>query len=133
MKLALLIAVVLLAVVVFGLRGRSRAPSRSTPSTDADVIEQLRRAGSDLTKPHDIEFFIYFPQEAAAKSVASQLSQSGYRTDVRPGAGTTHYLLLATKAMLPTEVELTRIRREFAALAASNGGEYDGWGTPIVR
>ncbi len=28
---------------------------------DQMVLDQLRKAGSDLSKPHKIDFFLYFP------------------------------------------------------------------------
>jgi hypothetical protein len=38
---------------------------------------QLAKAGSDLKKPHDIDFFFYFPTQDAAEKAAPNLAELG--------------------------------------------------------
>jgi len=40
--------------------------SKEKPDLDRSVLVQLRRSGSDLLKPHNIEFFLYFPTQSVA-------------------------------------------------------------------
>lgn len=108
---------------------------RSTQKQDLDesVLVQLKKAGSDLSKPHGIEFFLYFPTQSVAENAASSLRTSGFEVDVRRAAQGDAWLCFVTKTMVPELADLQRIRRDFVALAASLSGEYDGWGTQVVK
>jgi len=126
--LVLLIALVGGALTIW-LRGRSQ------PRVDGDlaVIQQLANAGSDLSKPHPIEFFLYFPSEQLAQSAAAQVRQAGFQAKVELGAEKKNWLCLATKSLVPAHAALVAIRAQFEELASNLGGEYDGWGTPVVQ
>src|SRR4051794_13152266 len=54
-------------------------------NVDAAVIEQLRAAGSDLSKPHELDFFLYFPTEAAAHAASEEI-KGDFTVEVRPAA-----------------------------------------------
>jgi len=109
-----------------------RAGSEGKP--DIMVLSQLRQAGSDLTKRHDIEFFVYVPTEAAANRVASSLAPQGFAAKVAPAAGgKPMWLVLATRSMIPDVGELVRLRNLLTQLAESEQGSYDGWGSPVVK
>ncbi|QTN21457.1 ribonuclease E inhibitor RraB [Rhizobacter sp. AJA081-3] len=126
----LFVAVAAALGVLLLLRGASAAE----PTGDAAVIAQLRNAGSDLTKPHPVEFFMYFPTEAAAKRVADKLNSQGFTASVKPAAsGGLPWHTFATRRLVPTVEAMVKLRAELTALCALEGGEYDGWGTPIVK
>jgi len=93
---------------------------------DASVIYQLEKAGSDLSKRHPIEFFIYFKNISTAKSASKELQKDGFETTVEKSASSDEWLLQAKKRMYPTLVELKKIRKKL-----DNLGDYDGWITPI--
>ena len=101
------------------------------PDLDESVIAQLRSAGSDLSKPHKIEFFFYFPSMAAAEQAASRVRDDGFQVEVSQAAQESNWLCLATKTMVPELSALQKIRSEFESLAASLDGEYDGWETEV--
>ena len=133
-KSLVLFAAVLLVVIFATFYFRSTLARQ--PSLDGRVLAQLKRAGSDLSKPHAIEFFMYFPtQEAAART--------GSKNELKPFSvkierATKHsqdfgWLLFATRSMVPVEAELVSIRRQFDSLSAIEGGKYDGWGTEVVK
>jgi regulator of RNase E activity RraB len=103
------------------------------PDLDQSVLVQLKKAGSDLTKPHRIEFFLYFPTQAVADQAALTIRNAGFEVAVRKAAQGDHWLCFATKIMVPELADLQKIRRDFVSLAVSMGGEYDGWGTPVVK
>jgi hypothetical protein len=100
---------------------------------DQMVLEHLKKAGSDLSKPHNLEFFIYVPTEADAMEIAPRIKEAGFAVDVRQAAQGPGWLCFATKTMIPELTALQKIRRDFSALAASKRGEYDGWGTGVVK
>jgi len=113
-----------------GILDLFRRPKSSSP--DQMVIAQLRKAGSDISKPHAIEFSLYFPTQAAASQAASHVRDAGFYSEVRRAAQGDSWLCFATKEMVPTQDALENIRSNFTSLATSLGGEYDGWGSPVV-
>jgi hypothetical protein len=87
-----------------------------------------------VAKPHDVEFFLYFPDQKSAHAVADRIREKGFQAEVKPApGGGDSWLCLATKSMLPELTGLRSIRSEFNSIARAQGGEYDGWGTPIVK
>lgn len=108
---------------------------RSKPKPDLDdaVLAQLKKAGSELSKPHNIEFFLYFPSQDAAESAASSIRNAGFEVNVSRAAQGDSWLCFANKSMIPALVDLQKIRQDFVALAARLDGEYDGWGTQVIK
>ena len=100
---------------------------------DAEVLRNLKKAGSDLSKPHKIEFFLYFHEPTLAHEAANRIETLGFETHVRSAAQGPDWLCFAVRTMVPTLEGLQKIRGDFNALAASLGGEYDGWGTGVVH
>jgi hypothetical protein len=100
---------------------------------DSQALNALRDAGSDLSKPHLIEFYLYFPAQTDANDVAVQLREEGLDVTVRLGADDVNWLVLAQRTMVPEQRLLQEFRSKFEALADSLGGEYDGWEAMVVR
>jgi hypothetical protein len=100
---------------------------------DKEVLDQLRSAGSDLSRPHRIEFYLYLPTESDAEGAAAVLRPMGYSVTVREGVNSLNWLCLAARTMLPTTQELRDARVVFKRLALRYGGVYDGWDAAIVR
>jgi len=98
---------------------------------DEQVIVQLQKAGSNLSLPHKIEFFLYFPTQQAAEESASKVVSKGFQVEVKNAATGSEWLCLATKKMIPSLQNLQEIRVYFDKLTASLGGNYDGWGTEV--
>jgi hypothetical protein len=130
----ILFALFVLWHVLKSYRRRAAAGADGPADLDTQTVEHLRQAGSDLSKPHDLEFFLYLPSSRAAQEVASLIRGMGYEARVEPAKGAdSKWLCLATRSMIPKTAALRSIRTSFTRLAASNGGEYDGWGAPTVR
>jgi len=129
MPTALLALLAALGVFLM-LNGRRQAARHADP--DAETLSALVRAGSDLGRPHDIEFFLYFPSREAADQAAGQLRDEGFATAVSSSDAGDDWLCLATRTMRPTLDELQRLRRHLAAVAESRDGAYDGWGTTVT-
>lgn len=102
------------------------------PCPDTQVIAQLRQAGSDLRKPHPIEFFFYTPTAAAADRLAQQLRSEGFAVQAQPAATGSDWSVQATKSLIPDAADMTSRRKRFEAMASAEQGSYDGWGTPVV-
>jgi len=119
------LAGVLAGCVFMSCRKQEEVPA---VAADALVLLQLEKAGSDLTKPHAVEFFLYLPHEARAREAAKELEGRGYATKVDPATLGKDWLCLATRSLVPTMEALLEARTQFEALAVRLGGEYDGWG-----
>jgi len=116
----------------------SRMPvSRSEPAPqvpddlDGRTLKQLRKAGSDLSKPHNIEFFLYFPSRESAERAGQKIKQLGLDTKVTPSAAGGRWLCFGTKSMVPNYQALAALRSKLERIAKSENGEYDGWGTEV--
>ena len=129
----MIIRFITIALFVAVLVGCGQTRSTSILSQDGQVINQLKEAGSDLSKKHPIEFFIYASTKEKAEFVASEIAKQGFSSSVQHSSYDGSWLVLSTKMLVPNEDILVAIRANFEALASSVGGEYDGWGTPIVK
>jgi Regulator of ribonuclease activity B len=113
---------------IFSLFGSS-----DKPDLDQLVLTQLKKAGSDLSKPHVIEFFLYFPTQAAAEEAAVRVREDGFQANVEPPLKDTNWLCRATKTMVPDLKKLQDLRSAFERLAWLLKGTYDGWGTSVEK
>lgn len=132
MPLSFLLLLGVLGLYLY-LRGHlAQARARRVADPDAAPLDELARAGSDLSLPHEIEFFLYFPDQPAALRAARTLEAEGYQTEVsREGAGE-DWLCFATREMVPDLGALRTLRARFNRLADADGGVYDGWGTTVT-
>jgi len=128
------IAIIVLALLLGTAAFRSFGQQASAPPANDDaVIEQLRLAGSNLSKPHPINFYLYAPTQESAERIAGVLSKQGFQVKVEHAATGPDWLALATKEVVPTSAALTNLRRDLTALALREHGDYDGWEAPIVK
>lgn len=91
------------------------------------VIERLREAGSDFSKPHELEHvFIGTPEQLG--TIADALLERGFRVVERDEATLTiaRPVLIEHRDVTPTTMPLRR-------LAAAVGAEYDGWSCEVVK
>ncbi len=71
-------------------------------SQDAQALVELASL-SDVSEPHSVLHFLYVPGSDAANAVASELRQSGFRTEALPGGDGMNWLVLAHHEIVPTE------------------------------
>jgi hypothetical protein len=128
----IIVVIALVALVATGVFVACGADAQA--GRDADVIALLKKAGSDLSKPHPIEFYLYLPTREAAERVAAKVRAlgCGIKRVGSEGSGP-GWLVLATKTMVPVEAELAKLGKEFEALAKVENGEYDGWEAQVTK
>jgi hypothetical protein len=124
-------ALALIVVCVLVLLFRKRGPAQS--SADAEGIDRLAKAGSDLTRIHTIEFLFYFPARASADEASARLQADGYLVSIEGGTMGTRSVLRATRSMVPRLPQLQVLRSTLDELAAREGGLYDNWRAEVVK
>jgi hypothetical protein len=124
-------ALALIVVCVLVLLFRKRGPAQS--SADAEGIDRLAKAGSDLTRVHTIEFLFYFPSRTSADAASARLKADGYTVSIEGAATGTRCVLRATRSMAPLLSELQALRSTLNELAAREGGLYDSWRAEAVE
>jgi len=101
---------------------------------DIEALQGLKKAGSDLTKPHDAEFFLHFPSEATAQEATGKVKAMGFETvEVRTGEKPGEWIVYARKSMKLDPEGLKRMRYHFGRVAKAGGGRYGGWEAAIVK
>lgn len=109
-----------------------RSNSEDMMSSDAETLKALAEAGSDLTKPHLIDHWIFFQDESGARAAAKDLVASGFvvvSLDKDPEGS--EWRLLARKEMVPRLEDVEKTSAVVEALARRNNGDYDGWETQV--
>lgn len=99
---------------------------------DRAAVENLHALGTDTSKDHPVEFFLYFPTEWDACIAASQLMNLQFSTSVQYSEHSDQWLCLATKKIMPTSERLIELGNFLEKLALAHDGDYDGWGTPVI-
>ena len=100
---------------------------------DRQVIAQLKAQGSDVTKPTDVVFYLYFHTQAQAEALRGTVSSMGFAVDIHQNGSPPAWALVANKTMVPGEAAILDLSHRFTALAASQQGIYDGWEAALVK
>lgn len=101
---------------------------------DAQVIESLRQNGADVTKVHDIDFYLIFTRQSDATVAAEQSRLLGYKVvSVSQMSATRQWEVHAKRKMVPELGAMQATTRALQALAKARGGYYDGWGTIGIK
>ncbi len=111
---------------------RKKPAASGTAAMDSMVLGQLHKAGSDLGQPHEVDNFLYFPDETTARLAADRLRTSSNTVDVAPGAKGRDWCVKAVVVVIPTPQNIAEMRARMEAVAHALKGDYDGWGAPIV-
>ena len=137
---AILAGVALAALALYGRRSAAppvtTAPLRApigSPEADAQTLGALRDAGADLTRPTEVNYYLYFPTRAAAERAAASARTPEFTAEVSEGADGESWLCLATAQMVPSESAIRAATTRLKALAESLGGDYDGWEAAVTH
>lgn len=99
---------------------------------DRDAVAQLQLS-STAGAVHPVLHYLYFPEEQRAAEAASQLRRLGFTTEERRGADGVNWLVLARHDVIPSDDNIVAARQLMEGLAATVGGEYDGWEAEVQR
>lgn len=101
-------------------------------STDEEAFSRLEAAGSDLTRVHPFDFYLYHPDESGAKELCGYLETEGFEVSLQQGATEGSWLCLASTRFVPSLDKLAEYRDFFDETVGVYGGEYDGWETMVI-
>lgn len=115
------------------LLGRRVSPVEFAGDPDLEILRRLSAAGADLRKPTHVLFYVYAPTEEGARRIAAAGADANLEADVRPSAsGDGNWLCLFEGQLVPSEPTIQNYQGKFQALAAAEGGEYDGWEAAVT-
>jgi hypothetical protein len=111
---------------LFGGAGSAGEPADG----DAAVIAQLVAVGADLGLPRPVDFFLYFPTEAAARQAGDRVAGEAREVTVQPAASGPMWLVQVVETMVVDLDAMHARTDEFGRISRELAGEYDGWGAP---
>jgi hypothetical protein len=98
-----------------------------SPTPDAAVVRQLMAVGADLSRPTEVNAYLYFATENAAQQAAAVMLRTGFpEVSVSPSLDA-KWACIGTTKMAPGLSEVEQMSARLHALAVAYGGEYDGW------
>jgi Regulator of ribonuclease activity B len=100
---------------------------------DAETLHELRKAGTDLNKPTDVEFYLYFRTREAAERAQHSVQLPGFSAVVKPAEAGKNWLCLLNGRLVPSEDEISSVSKRLQTLADSLDGDYDGWEAKVTR
>ena len=118
-----------LAVALFLVLGLSHSfGSYQSADPDQLQIEQLSKAGVDMSKPQAMAFTLHFSDAHNLAEACVSIYEKKFDVEsIRPEKADEKWTCIARKTMLPELKVLRKIRKDFEAIAAKNKGSYDGW------
>lgn len=112
-------------------------PSNKREKEDIQVIELLKKAGSDLSKPHQIEhhFCVYGDKDKAYEAILQLKSQEYEIVDIEEGIdkGKKYYYFDAIKSSMVKPEIIFAQTLTMEEIAEKYDIVYDGWGCMVVK
>jgi len=95
--------------------------------TDAETLQQLRDAGSDLSKLHRVVYQLRFANEDEAERARARLEDLAFQVTVQRADANGEFVLQAAKRMYPVQSDLEQLSTKVRSVAADDNGIYEGW------
>ena len=91
------------------------------------ITDELIEAGSDVSKPHIFDFYLYFRTSDEALEADRRLVSMGYAVERRPAVEEPGWLCVAQKALTPSPTIMSHTLEDLERVVADFGGKHDGW------
>lgn len=108
----------------------SRSEQLGVKHKDMLVLEQLVKAGADLTEPRHVIHFLYLPDRDRADLAAAVAAERSFEVGVREPIPNhpEQWTVVCERHDVVLRPETVRDTTDFfEALAEAHGGAYDGW------
>jgi hypothetical protein len=125
---AIVMGLALIAIVGGNRYLRNRREYAQGRKLGEKIISDLEARGVDLSAKKNIEFFLYFSSEEAARQACPELEALSYRVEIRANPDG-QWLALCRIYMPGAGAGLKR--SELERIAKKHGGEYDGWSVAV--
>jgi uncharacterized protein (TIGR01619 family) len=100
------------------------------------VVDRLTSSGDDLSQPRDVDHWLYFPSEHCRDQFVAQVESEGFRVERfasdKPDAEFGYGLRLVRSDRVNLEA-IDPLAIDLFIRAEACGGEYDGWGCPVIH
>lgn len=108
----------------------TKDPAAEQRSYNRPLVAALVARGDRTEVPRPIEHSAHFADQAAAGAAGGELGRLGYRVSASsdPEGGVT---LTAVRAAPLTEIDEASV--QVLTVVREHGGDYDGWGSDLVR
>lgn len=117
--------------------GETRVERATREKKDREVLSALIKAGSDLSKPHRIEFHFVGYDEAKITSLVEDGRKMGYEVssiDTMADRDARKYWYFdLIQDVIPSEKNMFSHTEVMAKLAKKYAVEFDGWGCLVVK
>ena len=99
----------------------------------SEMVLQLEREGSDVSRPHHVDFYFYVANELDAETASRELQAKGFTVKTRRAVDGSKWLCLASNTFVPDSIQTTEIGYIFGLLAQKYKGDFDGWEAEVVK
>lgn len=117
--------------------GESKEERAVRLQKDREVLKALADAGSDLRKPHEIEFHFVDYDAAKISAVAEEGRKMGYRIskidNLADTQGHKYWYFDLIQSVIPSENNVFSRTEAMTALGKKHDVKFDGWGCLIVK
>jgi hypothetical protein len=109
-------------------RIRYQGKPKTPQEADSLALRQLAGRGADLARPRHVIHFLYFSADSDARAAADAIAEASWRTVVEePTEAIAQWCVKADDHRIVGPDTVAAVRAWFEGIAASHGGEYDGW------
>lgn len=120
-----------------GAQDETRSERSTRERKDREVLRELSKAGSDLSKPHRIEFHFVGYDEAKVLALAEEGRKAGYSVSfidsLADKDARKYWYFDLIQDVIPTEKGIFAHTAVMTKLAKKYAVEFDGWGCLIVK
>lgn len=105
------------------------ASKREEEAATRAALERIAEAGSDLSRPLTMDFFVAVPDEESGRAVAARADSLGFETSLSLDEETQEWTCYCTKTLVATYERVRGIESQLDGLARDLGGYSDGFGS----
>jgi Regulator of ribonuclease activity B len=96
---------------------------------NGNALQRMEAQGDDLTRPHNIEFTVVFPNQDSADQFARHIGALGYEASIEFSETVDGFPwdVVVVNLMAPSHNEIREFETVIQTAASGFGGRNDGW------